>query len=259
MEDGFLQDKEIFVLVVIGIIVMLLLAFALVLFFYQFQRKLLAQELKTQEQLVYNTLHAQEEERQRIARELHDEIGSKLNVIHLYLHRLKKIKSKETEFEDTFTTTKDILHKTIHATREIAHFLMPVTLNNFGLASALEELCNEFEAMESTDVVLKTDMLNNTFLTQNMELDLFRICQELLNNAVKHAEAKTIYLEAILQQDKFFLLYRDDGKGFDASDQSIQKGLGMKNIRNRLETIGAKWELETSPGNGLQLKAELKK
>jgi len=253
MENDLLEANEVFLLIVVGVIIMLSLAFALVLFFYAFQKRLLSQKVKAQEELVYNTLHAQEEERQRIARELHDEIGSKLNVIHLYLHQLKKKQNTEKEFDSTLTSTKDVLQKVIGSSREIAHFLMPVTLEKFGFFTALEELCHEFEGTGAAHIHVKKDQVNRSALRQEIELDLFRIFQELMNNSFKHAQAKNIYIEISNLPQQLLLSYKDDGKGFDMEKIAAKKSLGMKNIRTRLRSIGADYDLQSSEGNGVHL------
>lgn len=254
MENSLLQENEVFILIIIGIITMISLAFSFVLFFYYFQKRLLSEEVKAQEQLVYHTLHAQEEERKRLARELHDAIGSKLNVIHLYLHQLKKKKGLESEFDATLKNTNNVLQNVISSSRKIAHFLMPVTLEKFGFYKALEELCQEFEGTGLINIHLKNEEEDTRVLKKEIQLDLFRIFQELLNNSYKHSNATDIEIEITTAPQKFLLSYKDNGKGFDMEKTALKKGLGMKSIKTRLEYINADWEINSTLGQGIHLK-----
>ena len=245
-------------IITIGIIVMLMLAMAFVLFFYFSQKKFQAQkteaqkqELKHQEQLLFGSIQAQEKERQRLARELHDEVGSKLNVINLGLHRLKKMAAEKPALGETVEELFGVVGTTIDTARRISHDLLPPTLENFGLAAALEELCENHRQAADVEVGFELRKNERTISDLDISLHLFRAVQELMSNSFKHAGASRIEVELWLGQNNIRLIFRDNGKGFRPDDPACQKGLGMQNIESRMRMAGAEYRLESEPGNGV--------
>ena len=260
--DSSLSENEILIVVFIGIMLMLLLAVAFVLFFYFSQRKFQAQqleaqqkELEYQQQLLYSNIEAQEAERQRIARELHDDIGSKLNVINLSLHRLKKHQpeSSVSTLNDLFSVVKT----TLDTTRRISHDLLPPVLENFGLVAALKELCEKYREASGLDISLSTEESSNAALEKQISLNLFRVAQELLSNSIKYANASQIRIQFEQKGQQLSLSYRDNGQGFDITDADFQKGLGLKNIESRMKMIGADYQLQSQVGKGVFFQAKL--
>lgn len=260
--DSSFSENEILIVVFIGILMMLLLAVAFVLFFYFSQKKFQSQQLKAQqkelehqEQLLYSNIEAQEKERQRIARELHDDIGSKLNVINLSLHRLKKqqAESSATTLNELFGVVKT----TLDTTRRISHDLLPPVLENFGLVAALEELCEKYRAASGLDIGLATEKTSDKVLEKQLSLNLFRVIQELLSNSIKYANAAQILIELDQKDDHIYLSYRDDGQGFDMKNADFKKGLGLKNIESRMKMIGADYQLQSQAGKGVFFQTKL--
>ena len=243
--------------ITVGIALMLLLALVFVLFFYFSQQKFQAQEaqaqrqeLAHQQQLLYSSIQVQEQERERVARELHDEIGSKLNVINLGLYQLQKSPDK-----DTITELFTVVDQTLTASRRLAHDLLPPTLAKFGLATALQELCDQHEYAVETSIVFEQSEGDVLERDQELELHLFRVVQELLSNSLKHAQAKYIQIGLAHSPQEIRIFYQDDGKGFDMAHQNHQRGLGLKNIESRMDMIGATYTLQTSPGEGVYFQA----
>lgn len=251
-------------MMVIGILIMLALALAFVMFFNFSQKKLLKEQMRSQklafdhqEQLLHSTILTQEKERKRIARELHDEIGSKLNVILLNTHRLKKYHNEANELEEISSEIKSVIHTTIDTTRRISHDLLPPTLEGFGLVEAIKELRDSFVKTGSVDI--EFDLIENEHKINDslIELNLFRVLQEMINNSIKHGKASEINIQIWVNKDKIKLKYGDNGKGFDMSDQNLRKGLGLKNIESRLNMIQSTFYYDTSPGNGFNIEIEL--
>lgn len=248
-------------IITVGIFMMLLLALAFVIFFYFSQQKFQVQQLAVQQQkldyqqqLLISSIQVQETERQRLARELHDEVGSKLNVVNLGLHRLRKYAADIPSVKETLQDIFGVVDMTIITTRRIAHDLLPPTLEKFGLATALEELC---EQHQQADFKLTFELREQTPLSidQDTALNLFRVTQELLTNSIKHATASNISIVLWQKPQTTVLIYRDDGKGFTSSNTMVKKGLGMQNIESRLQIIGADYRLESEPGQGVFLQA----
>ncbi len=251
-----IQSQEITILIAAGIAIMLSMALALIAFYGRAQRKLLAQRLEAQELVLQKTIMAQEDERNRIARDLHDDIGSKLNVVFLHVQRLKKDANKTESQEATIAEINDILNTSIASTRRISHELLPPTLQKFGLTEAVNELCEGYTQTGTVQFNLGLKGLKQAVQDKMNELNLFRILQELIKNSVMHGEAKRIMIHFVTDGKTHYFRYKDDGKGFDKARLIQQgKGLGMENVESRLKIMGAGWEYESAPGQGL--KAEI--
>lgn len=250
-----LQDQEIPIFIVSGIVIMLSMALTLILFYSRAQRRLLSQKLESQEMILQKTIMAQEEERSRIARELHDDIGSKLNVISLYMHRLKK--GQDEKQLGLVGEVQDVLKTSIDTTRRMSHELLPPTLEKFGLRVALEELCGGYEKAGSISFDLEVEGLDETLNDPMKALNLFRILQELIKNSALHGKAGQITIRYPFRKGQSAVYYQDDGQGVEKEKLTQAKGLGLSNIESRLNMIGGSWQFETSPGNGLKALIEL--
>ncbi|MEM6723857.1 MAG: histidine kinase, partial [Bacteroidota bacterium] len=228
---------------------MLGLAIILVLFSNKYHRRLLLQQLQNQEELVQHTILTQEKERQRIASDLHDEIGSKLNVIHLYTHQFLKhdptpvLKTKVGELSE-------IINQTIQTTRRISHELLPPTLEELGLIPALDELVNSFNDTGTIQIALQQNGPDLQLQNKVTELNLFRIIQELINNSIKHGKAALVEIQINSQTGQIH--YQDNGQGADVPASDVQKGLGMRNIESRLKIIKGSWTYQLEANKGFQ-------
>lgn len=256
------STDDLILIVAIGSGIMLLLALAFVLFFSFSQNKLRKEQFKAQEarlqhqeQLLHSNIKTQEEERERIAKDLHDEVGSKLNVIHLYLHQLLK---KQPEAKESVSEMITVLKDTIQTSRRISHDLLPPTLDKFGLAVAIEELSEVVEQANDMQLQLELEGERPQGIDKIVEINLFRVLQELISNTLKYAKASEVRIKLWQNEEKVILNYADNGLGFDPDKKEHQKGLGMKNIESRLQMIGADLDLKSSPGKGVQVQIESK-
>lgn len=253
-----LAAQEIYLLMAIGVVIMLALAIAFVLLDGRSRRRLLLQKMEGQALLLRKTILAQEEERNRIAQDLHDEIGSKLNVIYLHLQRLKSLSADLPMRQATLQDLTEITNTVIGTTRRISHELLPPTLEEFGLTAALRELGDTYARTGSLEVQVDAPNEERFLKDKLVELHLFRILQELINNSVRHGQAKRVRIRLEPGADGLVIAYEDDGKGFDPREVRRNKGLGMKNIESRVQIIGGQWTYRSSPGYGLQVKLTLK-
>lgn len=255
-----LSTDNVYLMMAIGILAMLGLALTLVMFFFKSQKKLLQKQMqaqqmqiKHQKELMFATFEVQEEERERIARDLHDEVGAKLSVLFLNLHQLGKGDAEKSNSKEVIKDMYDLVNNTIATTRRISHDLMPPTLENFGLSVALSELGESIE--KGGEIKVNIDVEEKEALAHNKiaDLHLFRVIQELINNSLKHAEADTISIKLWTEETELRLEYKDNGKGFDKNAAAHKKGLGMKNLENRLNMIEADFEVTTAPGAGMKV------
>jgi signal transduction histidine kinase len=257
MEGGF-QTDEVYLIMAMGILTMLALSLALVLFFYKSQRRLLQEkmtaqqsELQHQEKLLYSNILTQEKERKRIAKDLHDDIGSKLNVIFLNMHRIERAAKESPPILDMVSDINQVINITIDTTRRISHDLLPPTLDNFGLIEAVKELCETYQKSDSVNVLLEVKQNDGRLVDKTTELNLFRIIQELISNSIKHGEAEQISIDLWLGSKNLKLEYRDNGKGFDLAKLDDKKGLGTQNMESRVKMMGGKMNIQSSEGEGL--------
>ena len=262
MQEIISEEKHIVDIILIAIGLLLLMALAIVLFFYFSRRRIIKTELekanleiKHQREVLQSTIITQEHERKRIAQNMHDAISSKLNVVSLNANMLS---DKSISPEETAKVAENILKVTaavLENSRKIAHDLLPPTLDKFGLEAAMEELCDEIGDASSFTIEAHFQFPEN-ILSQDDELHFFRIAQELFNNTIKYAEAKSVQLSLVYKETEVDLTYKDDGKGFDVLEAKKAKGLGLSGITNRVEILDASMEMTSSIGNGLEVRIQ---
>lgn len=250
-------------LLLIGIIAMLLLAVALVVFFVVYQKRLISQQMINQHdreahqrELLTAAVEVQENERRRIASDLHDDIGSLLSAARLYLRQFDP-QASPAENELIKEESLEIISKIIQNTRRITHDLLPAELEKFGLFATAEDLCNCISRSGQLTVHLA---VSKPFrFESNKEVALYRVLQELINNTIKHAEASNIEVEYYWKQSSLFFRYLDNGSGFDlgAALKRGGAGLGLRNIESRISIIGGTLHYESAPGKGLAVSIEV--
>ncbi|WP_317172317.1 sensor histidine kinase [Hymenobacter sp. BRD67] len=194
-----------------------------------------------------------------MGRDLHDGIGSTLATAKLLLGRLESTLAAE-EAANLTGMVKDILANAVHDVRGLSHSLYPAVLDRFGLAEALQHLadvCNETSTLE---VALVIDYQQPLALAQ--ELALYRICQELLHNAQKHAQGATL-VRVQLQQcgTRVALTVEDDGCGFDIgaleASRPASGGAGLRSIEVRVQMLHARLKQHSAPGEGTRTLVEI--
>jgi two-component system, NarL family, sensor kinase len=230
----------------IGTMGMLVLTVGLVLFiiFHQrkvsrYQRTLQKMEEEQQKILLNASIKLQEEERQRLAADLHDDAGPLLATARLYLNENLVNQDKATQLQSIFQA-RQIIDDTIQLVRNISHSLMPPTLKNFGLESAVNDLFQKISGSGTMNASSRFHDYKERLKTEK-ELIVFRIVQELVNNILKHSNASFIHLTQNVHGDKFYVRVHHDGRGIVQTDfEKLNKsniGLGLKNISSRLRVV----------------------
>jgi len=207
-------------------------------------------QLKQEQQLVATqaTLDGETAERTRLARDLHDGLGGMLSVVRLNLKDVKTGGYIELEDVNRFDKAIAMLDDSIKELRRVAHNMMPESLLRYGLKVSLTDFCNEISLVQFHYYG------NEKRLDSNLEILVYRSAHELVNNALRHAEAKNINLQIIQEEDRISLTVQDDGKGFEA--ETTAKGMGLESINNRVTSFNGKMSIYTSPGNGTEINIE---
>jgi len=262
--EGAISSDQLLNLILLGILIMLAFALAFILYFLISRRRLILahklskkMQLRHQEELLQNNILVQEKERQRIAQDLHDEIGSKLNVIKLYLHQLQKTDQSGQFFTELIGDMDSVLHKAIQSTVSISHSLLPPTLNSFGLFTAIEELVEEVNASNKLDIDLQVLGEEKLRFEKIVEINLFRVLQELISNSLKQNVSKML-IKMNLSPEGLEIDFEDNGPGYTPSAPEHQKGMGLRNIDSRLKMIGATWQNLSELGKSAKYLIHLK-
>ena len=217
------------------------------------QQKITDIKQKEELSLTKAILEGEERERERIARDLHDGLGGmlagvKINFSTWSSHHLNPEKDKE------FYRILSQLDNSVAELRHVARNLMPESLLNFGLETALNDLC-EFYIRKDLDIDFQPINIEKK-LPLNIQLNIYRIVQELLANAVKHSGANNILLQCSQSEENFFITIEDNGKGFAKNSEEKTKSLGLRNLKNRVDYLKGKMEIN-SDHEGTTINIEL--
>lgn len=190
-------------------------------------------------------LTSQEEERKRIAVDLHDDLGGRLSSLKLYMQAAAKGISEERR--ETFRDTTRLLDEAISELRNILFNLSPKTLDENGLEAAIKELAGNIRKI--TGLSIETNMdTGGIRIGRPVQYAVYRICQELINNTLKHSGATESYISLINREDGLVFLYEDNGKGF--SMEEVKAGYGLTNIRTHAQAIYSDLTIDSSTGKG---------
>ena len=202
---------------------------------------------------VRRVVAAQELERTRLARELHDETGQALTSILLGLKPLEQLVTNEDGVA-AVTAVRELVVSTLQDVRRLAVELRPSALDDFGLVAAVERLAATFREQSGIEVDLETG-LGDGRLPAEVETALYRIVQEALTNVVKHAGARRVSILLTRQATRVVAIVEDDGHGFDEGPR--EDGLGLVGMRERVGLVGGLLRIESAPGSGTTIAAEV--
>ncbi|MEL6538693.1 MAG: sensor histidine kinase, partial [Bacteroidota bacterium] len=249
----------------LGILSILLLSSTMMLFINRARLRAKAQVAQQEIQLVHQRmedlirqselrtinalLEGQEKERVRLSQELHDSVGSVLSAIKLHFTGLtNQWETMQGEFRETFERGTNLLDVAVEEVRRISHNLTTGVLRKFGLIAALEDLKDTLVGTGQIQFQLFAHGMEDR-LEGQLEINLYRVVQELVSNTLKHAQAKVITVEVNRRADEINLIISDDGKGFD--QESVKSdGIGLQNMQQRIEKLGGNLHIDSVPGRG---------
>lgn len=249
------ENNQIILIFVLSAGFILLFAIILILFVVIYQKRIVTQENRLQklenerqQQLLKATIEGQERERSRLAKDLHDGIGALLSGLSL---NLKFQKNKEPKNSNQFTFLEsacNMVDEGIENVRRVSHNLLPSTLENFGLISAMEESIAFINKTEDLHVTVNCKFPYKK-ISNTIALGILRVFQELVQNTIKHAEATNVNAEIVYTDTKIILNYADNGIGIKDSVED-SKGIGMKTIQSRIQALQGVFLIDKSTSTG---------
>jgi two-component system NarL family sensor kinase len=221
------------------------------------QRQKIA-ELEKEKQLmgIEAMLKGQEEERSRLAKDLHDGLGSMLSGVKISFSNMKENVIMDAANTRAFEKSLGQLDKTIGELRKIAHNLMPEALVRFGLRSAVKDFCESVRSSGNTDIICE-QFGTERELGNIADVNVYRIIQELVNNAVIHGQATQVLVQLTKTGERVMITVEDNGKGFEISSLKKAPGIGLTNIQSRVNYFNGLMDVESKPGEGAIVNIEL--
>ncbi len=257
--------------IAVGTAVLLTMAIFIVMFVAYYQQKQAKQQLALKEmqerhrrELMAATFLGQEEERKRLAADLHDGIGTMLSVTKMSLNQVERhLNGNNQRSSLQVQKTRSMIDETMTNVRRISRDLVPTTLDRFGLLPALEELADRAsEGGMDVQIDSPSDLRD---LSQNISLTLYRISQELINNVIRHARATAVTIQVYClypdsAEGEVRLSVQDNGVGFDFDVIMENKlgGLGLRNIESRLSVLNGHVTFDVAPGRGSNVHVQIR-
>jgi signal transduction histidine kinase len=233
-----------------------LVMLAALLIHSQYRRYKLRQETRMKTELIRQqdlavkaVMEAEENERQRIAKDLHDGVGQMMSAAKMNLSAFESdIQFNDPGQKQSFEKIIDLVDESCKEVRTVSHIMMPGVLMKKGLAEAIRDFTGKLDK-KALEVHLYTEGLDER-IDFNTEIVLYRVLQECVNNVIKHARATTLDISVIKDKDGVDGTIEDNGIGFDSSDKTQYEGIGLKNIITRIEYLKGTVDFDSSPGKG---------
>jgi signal transduction histidine kinase len=258
-----IRQKNIINYILIGSAITLLIISLLSYRNYRQKQKLQQQritDLEKEKQLAATeaVLKGEEQERTRLAKDLHDGLGGMLSGIKYSFQTMKGNLIMTPDNQQSFERSMDMLDSSIKEMRRVAHNMMPEALVKFGLNIALKDFCNDINRSGALQVSYQSIGIENAVIEQTTAITIYRIVQELINNTMKHAAAKSAIVQVSKTSDAVIsITVEDDGKGFDPVIIQEAKGIGWSNIHSRVKYLKGKVDVRSETGKGTSVLIEL--
>ena len=255
LQQSQLKQKNILNYILIGSAISLLIISLLGYRNYTHRQKLQQakiDELETEKQLTATEaiLKGEEQERSRLAKDLHDGLGGMLSGIKYSLSNMKENLIMTPQNANAFEHSINMLDNSIGEMRRVAHNLMPESLLKFGLDEALRDFCSEIDRNGRLNVVYQSLGVKDKVVEQSLSVAIYRITQELLNNILKHANAKQAIVQIGATENQLTITVEDDGKGVDTNTMKNSTGIGWNNIQSRVHYHKGSINIQSGPEKG---------
>lgn len=204
-------------------------------------------------------IQTEEKERKRFAKDLHDGLGPLLSTVKMSISSLAQLEHDQASRE-IVSNTEMVINEAMKSLKEISDNLSPHVLNNFGLLRALRNFTNKINATKAIRIHLSSNITNERF-SNNIEVVLYRVVCELINNTIKHAKAKNIRINLQHIEQELVITYKDDGIGFNKKQLEKQPstgGMGLSNIYSRINSLKGELHIESKPHQGTRVNIKVK-
>lgn len=223
------------------------------------RHKLKIEHSRFNDLLIDSVMEAEDTERARIAKELHDGIVQGLTVLSMKFGLLRSRPNRQSdEFTKEFDKCIEVLKNTIKETRDISHSLMPQSITQQGLVESLEELIQNLK--DITNIEYQVNLRIDNEPSDRLKLAIYRITQELINNALKHSKANKMVIQLMEQPDQYSLMVEDNGVGFDLEEMLGKKNcFGLHSMESRVHSMNGHFELDSKVGKGTNIAISFEK
>ncbi|MBS1520343.1 MAG: sensor histidine kinase [Bacteroidetes bacterium] len=239
-----MSDKLFYTVVITSILIAIVIVFFVVSVIRYHKQYILLQKERIQAQIMM-----QEQERKRIANDLHDSLGPMLSTVKLFMNSISV--NNETDRE-SLGKASGYIDEAIHNLREISYNLLPSSLDRNNLEMVVNEYISRMD--DRLPVKINFTVTKDTVIPKKTEIHLFRIIQEIIHNTMKHSEASNLWLSITSRPDGLYLVSEDNGRGFDAEHtRAVSGGLGLKSIENRCQMLDADFKLITAKNGGCKM------
>lgn len=217
---------------------------------FKYMKKVEQEKRDIEKNLLNAIIQAEETERKRFAKDLHDGLGPILSTVKMSLSSLSRIE-KDDQTKKILRNSDMVIDEAIKSIREISNNLSPHILNNFGLNKAMRNFINKINYSDTIKIKFTSNFENDRFEI-NTEVVLYRVLCELINNTIKHAEASLINISLEKMADKISCRYKDNGKGFDISmlSPSQHSGMGYSNMVTRINSLNGSFHISSEKEKG---------
>ena len=219
---------------------------------FMFLKKIEQARRESEKKILNAIIQTEEIERQRFAKDLHDGLGPLLSTVKLSVSTLAEMDQDKSR-KEILRNTDYLINEAIKSLREISNNLSPHMLKNIGLASAVKNFTTRIVGPKIPNIIFESNLFGKRF-NEEIEVILYRVVCELINNTIKHANAKNIEMHLNNQDNTILLTYSDDGIGFNVSEamHGNSMGTGYSNMMSRLRSIKGNIEVESQHNEGIK-------
>ena len=212
---------------------------------------------RSEKKVLTAIISTEEKERRRFAEDMHDGLGPMLSTIKLYVNELTSDDISKAEKNDYVNYINQLIDDAVSDIRTMSNNLTPRVIHEYGLISAIEEFCKSISRTQKLSIRFRKPR-RKPVVGKHIEINLYRIVNELLNNTIKHAEAKSVDLSISIKGKNLLFNYTDDGKGFNYNMQEVKsKGEGINNIITRVKSINGSVKILSEEGKGFKITIEI--
>lgn len=237
-----------------GVLISFIMLFSLIFIkrIFNIQKQMDILSKQNESKVLSAIIRTEEKERQRFAKDLHDGLGPLLSSVKMAISARNQTENNEV----ILANAENLIDESIITLKEVSNNLSPHILNNLGLFKAIKSFIAKLQLHEGPDIKLNCNIEHLRF-SYNIEVVVYRILCELINNTLKHAQAYNIYIDLLSDDNMITLEYIDDGLGIDDLTNKKSKGMGLSNIESRIKSLYGSYNFYSKPGEGVRVNIQI--